>query len=115
MAQSIRGDAMRILIGIPCYQTVSAETLEDYMRFAYYCGKRLPQHDFLLGVKTKTEQYRARNAITEGALQSGCDFMLQLDDDHVIDWEETSGPNSRYGMIETFLKHMESDPQLGIV
>lgn len=106
---------MRIMIGIPCYQNVSAETLEDYMRFAYYCGRRIPEHEFMLGIKSKSEQFRARNSIVEGSLQMACDYLLFLDDDHVIDWETTSGPNSRYGMISQFVKHMEADPKIGIV
>ncbi len=105
---------MRILIGIPAYQNVSAETLEDYMRFAFYCGRR-SDHDFMIAIKSKTEQFRARNAIVEGALQTGCDYLMFLDDDHVIDWETTPGPNSRYGMIQTFLDHFENDSELGIV
>ena len=105
---------MKILIGIPAYQNVSAETLEDYMRFAFYCGRRT-DHEFMIGIKSKSEQFRARNAIVEGALQTGCDYLMFLDDDHVIDWETTSGPNSRYGMIETFLQHFDNDPELGIV
>jgi SAM-dependent methyltransferase len=106
---------MKILIGIPCYNQVSPETLEDYCRLAYYCGRRLPQHEFLIGIKTKTEQYRARNAIVEGALQTGCDYLMFLDDDHVIDWEGTSGPNSRYAMIDQLLAHFEKDEKLGLV
>jgi len=105
---------MKILIGIPAYQNVSAETLEDYMRFAFYCGRRT-DHEFMIGIKSKSEQFRARNAIVEGALQTGCDYLMFLDDDHVIDWETTSEPNSRYGMIQTFLDHFDNDPELGIV
>ena len=30
----------KICIGIPCYSTVAAETLEDYMRFSYMLGRR---------------------------------------------------------------------------
>lgn len=105
---------MKILIGIPCYQDVSSETLEDYMRFAFYCGRR-SEHDFMIAIKSKSEQFRARNAIVTGALQMGCDYLLFLDDDHVIDWEVTPGPNSRYGMVQTFLDHFEKDPELGIV
>ena len=105
---------MKILIGIPAYQNVSAETLEDYMRFAFYCGRRT-DHDFMIAIKSKTEQFRARNSIVEGALQTGCDYLMFLDDDHVIDWETTPGPNPRYGMIEKFLEHFENDPDLGIV
>ena len=43
---------MKVVIGIPCYGDASAETLEDYMRLAYYCGRRMPQHDFYLAIKS---------------------------------------------------------------
>lgn len=105
----------KICIGIPAYQNVSTETLEDYMRFAYHCGRRLPQHEFMIAIKSKSEQFRARNAITEAAIQTGCDYLLFLDDDHVIDWEGTRGPNNRYSMVENFIKHFESDKDIGIV
>lgn len=104
---------MRIMIGIPCYQNVSAETLEDYMRFTYYCGRNT-KHEYLLAIKSKTEQFRARNSIVEGALQLSCDYLFFLDDDHVIDWEGSPGPNTRYGIIEQLLSHMD-DPAIGIV
>lgn len=113
---------MKIFIGIPCYQNVASETLEDYMRFAYYCGRRLPQHEFVLGIKSKSEQFRARNAIVEGALQTGCDYLFFLDDDHVLDWEGNSGfdkhgksvGTSRYALIDKLLAHMEADKNIGI-
>ena len=105
----------RVCIGIPCYQNVAAETLEDYMRFAYYCGRRLPEHEFLLAIRSKSEQFRARNVITEGAIQAGCEYLFFLDDDHVIDWEDLQGPASRYGMLQTLISHLEADPKRGIV
>jgi len=106
---------MRITIGIPCFQQVSPETLDDYMRLMYFLGRRLPEHEFFLAIKTKTEQYRARNSIVEAALQVGSDFLWFLDDDHVIDWEGTMGPNDRYGIVTRFLEHMAADPSLGLV
>lgn len=106
---------MKILIGIPCFGSAPAETLDDYMRFMYYCGRRLPEHEFYLAIKSKTEQYRARNSIVEGAVQLNCDYLLFLDDDHVIDWEGQSGPNPRYGFISALIQHMENDPKLGLV
>ena len=106
---------MRICIGIPCYRDVAGETLSDYMRFAYYCGRRLPEHDFFLAVKTKSEQFRARNAIVESARQLSCDYMFFLDDDQVIDWEDSPGPIERYGLLAKLISHMENDPLLGIV
>lgn len=105
---------MKIMIGIPCYQNVPAETLDDYMRFAYYCGRRMPEHEFFIAIKSKTEQFRARNAITEGALQLGCDFLFFLDDDHVIDWDGSMGPNPRYGLLAKLLEHMR-DETIGLV
>ena len=63
---------MRIMIGIPCYRDVAGETLEDYMRFAFHLGRRT-EHEYVMGIKTKSEQFRARNGIVEGALQTKCD------------------------------------------
>jgi hypothetical protein len=104
----------KIMIGIPCYQNAPSETLDDYMRFAFYLGRRTA-HEYFVAIKAKTEQFRARNSIVEGALQIGCDYLLFLDDDHVIDWEGQPGPNSRYAFLEKLIGHMESDPKLGLV
>lgn len=104
-----------ITIGIPRYRQFPPETEEDYMRLMYYLGRRLPQHEFVLAIKSKTEQFRARNSITEAAIQVGSDYLLFLDDDHVIGWETIPEVNGRYGFVDTLVKHMEADPQLGIV
>ena len=105
----------RIFIGIPCFKGVDGDILEDYMRFAFSLGRRLPEHEFFLGIRQKMEQFRARNAILEGARQIGCDYLFMLDDDHIIDWEKTSGPNNRYtSLIQTLINHLESDPAMGI-
>jgi hypothetical protein len=77
----------RIAIGIPCFGSAPAETLEDYMRFAFYLGRKYPEYDFYLAIKPKSEQFRARNSIVEAALQGGCDYLLMLDDDQVINWQ----------------------------
>ncbi len=55
----------RIFIGSPIYGKVDQEILEDWMRLAYHCGRRMPEYDFFLGIKTKSEQFRARNTIVE--------------------------------------------------
>jgi 2-polyprenyl-3-methyl-5-hydroxy-6-metoxy-1,4-benzoquinol methylase len=104
-----------ITIGIPRYRQFPPETEEDYMRLMYYLGRRLPQHEFVLAIKSKTEQFRARNSITEAAIQVGSDYLLFLDDDHVIGWETIPEVNGRYGFVDTLVKHMENDPKLGIV
>jgi 2-polyprenyl-3-methyl-5-hydroxy-6-metoxy-1,4-benzoquinol methylase len=78
----------KIAIGIPCFQSAPAETLEDYMRFAFYLRRKYQEYDFYLAIKPKSEQFRARNSIVEAALQGGCDYLLMLDDDHVINWQD---------------------------
>lgn len=98
-------DRKVITIGIPCYQGVPAETLEDYMRFAYHLGRRYQEYDFFLAIKSKSEQFRARNAIVEAALQAGSDYILMLDDDHVIDHEGHLGPNDRYDFLRKLIDH----------
>lgn len=104
----------KVVIGIPCYQDVSNETLEDYMRFAYYLGRRCTDHDFFLAIKPKSEQFRARNAIVEAALQVDAKYLLFLDDDHVINWESGFSTSDRYGFVETLIGHMEKDPKMGV-
>ena len=110
----------RITIGIPCYGEPPFETFQDYIRFAYYIGRRLPEHDFALAIKPKSEQYRARNAIIDAALQWGSDYILFLDDDQVIDWEDggcyiPDQVNSRYGFVNTLIDHLKADPKRAIV
>ena len=95
---------MRIAIGIPVFQNYMPEVAHDYMRMLYSFGKRMPEHDFYLIPKTKSEQFRARNAIVSTALQFACDYLLFLDDDHVFDWKGI--PNSEsYTFLSKLLEH----------
>jgi 2-polyprenyl-3-methyl-5-hydroxy-6-metoxy-1,4-benzoquinol methylase len=105
----------KICIGIPCYQNCSAETLEDYMLMAYYFGRRYPEYDFFLAIKSKSEQFRARNAIVTAALQTDCQYLLMLDDDNVINWEEERDVSDKYEFLRKLLNHMKADPKIGIV
>ncbi len=75
----------RILLSSPCYGPVDPEILQDWMALTYHCGRRMPEYEFFLGIKTKSEQFRARNVIVEAAQQHNCDRILMLDDDMVID------------------------------
>ena len=110
----------RICIGILAYSGVSAEVLEDYMRFAFYLGRHYQEHDFFLAIKTKTEQFRARNYIVEAALTAGCTHLLMLDDDNLINWngEFTFTPNGKqaaYEFLNKMLEPFENDLNVGIV
>lgn len=105
----------RVCIGIPCFQGVTHEVLDDYMRFAYHLGRRNTDYDFFLAVRGKSEQFRARNAIVENALAAGCDYLFMLDDDHVIDVEKTLGPSMQYDFLHKLITHLKEDPKKGIV
>ena len=94
-----------ILIGIPCFSGVEPETLEDYMRFAYYLGRRYQEYNFALAIKPKTEQFRARNAIVQEAQKINADYLLFLDDDHVIDVDGIIGPSNRYEFLRKMIAH----------
>lgn len=104
-----------ITIGIPCYQGVAGETLGDYMRFAYYLGRRYQEYDFFLAIKTKSEQFRARNSIVEAAIQVNSQYLLMLDDDHLIDTDDTIGPSDKYDFLHILLGHMKGNPKTGII
>jgi len=99
----------KILIGIPCYSSVASETLEDYMRFAYHLGRRYQEYDFFLCIKSKSEQFRARNTIVESAISIGCDWLLMLDDDHVINITDDPGNpdtgSEPYNFLRKLLDH----------
>ena len=93
----------RVLLASPCYGKVDPEILEDWMRLAYHCGRRMPDYEFFIGIKTKSEQFRARNMIVEGAQQHNCDWILMLDDDMVID--ALNEGHEAYRIIEKLLSH----------
>ena len=110
----------RVCIGIPCYNGVPAETLEDYMLFAFYLGRHYQDYDFFVAIKSKSEQFRARNAIVEAAMSMDAHYLLMLDDDHVIDWEQapSTEPNANkkpYEFLRTLLHHMDTAEKPGIV
>jgi 2-polyprenyl-3-methyl-5-hydroxy-6-metoxy-1,4-benzoquinol methylase len=104
-----------IFIGMSCYNGVSPETLEDMMRFAFHLGRRYPEYDFFIGIRSKAEQFRARNQLVEGAIQVGADYLLMLDDDHVLEYEYSNKPTDKYDFLRKLIAHLEADQKRGIV
>lgn len=78
-----------IVIGAPCYGTVAPDILEDWMRFAFHLGRTMPEYFFHIAIITKSEQFRARNTMVKAALQHNAAYLLMLDDDMVIDINQT--------------------------
>jgi SAM-dependent methyltransferase len=85
------------------------------MRFSYYLGRRYNEHEFWLGIKTKSEQFRARNSIVEAAYQVNADYLLMMDDDHIIDIGSGNYASEKYEFLRTLIGHMEADKNLGLV
>lgn len=94
-----------IVIGAPVYGSVAPEILEDWMAFAFHCGRRLPQYDFQLAIRTKAEQFRARNTIVDAAVEANAQYLLMIDDDMIINTEQLYGESNGYGFLETLLGH----------
>lgn len=95
-----------VVIGVPCYGTVAPDILEDWMIFAYHLGRRMPAYDFSIALRTKSEQFRARNAIVEAARQANADWLLMLDDDMIINpLRETLAASQDYSFLERLLAH----------
>lgn len=98
---------------MPCYGDVAPEVLEDYGRFLFHLGRRMPQYDFCSGIRTKAEQFRARNQIVEAAQLQCCDYLLMLDDDMIINSHGTNGfsqdgqivGDDCYGFLEQLIAH----------
>jgi hypothetical protein len=105
----------KIVVGIPCFQSMPPETETDYMRLMYYLGRRYPEHDFFLAIKRKAEQFRARNSIVEAAYQAEADYLWMLDDDHVIDTEDGNTPSHKYEILRRLLEHFDNNPEAGII
>jgi len=94
----------KIAICIPCYDMVAPEVLYDYMRFAFHLGRRMADYDFLIIMKTKSEQYRARNSCVETALSVNADYLFFLDDDQIMDWADFPTHES-YGFLRRLIDH----------
>jgi len=104
-----------IYLGVLAYAGCSAETLQDYMRFAFYLGRRCQDYDFFLSVISKKEQFRARNEIVEASITMGSAYLLMLDDDHILDIANTARPAEVYDFLRKQVKYMEENPKVGII
>ena len=104
-----------ICIGIVAYDGLEGQVAEDYMRMMFHLGRRCPEYDFQLAIKSKSEQFRARNSIVRVALQNGADYIWMLDDDHIIDTDETLVASDSYSLPIKLVQHLEDNPKMGIV
>lgn len=104
-----------ICIGIVAYDGLDGQVAEDYMRLMFHLGRRCPEYDFQLAIKYKSEQFRARNAIVRVALQMNADYIWMLDDDHILDINDTRYSSTAYDLPIKLVKHLEERPEIGVV
>ena len=79
----------KIFIGIPAYGDIDPEVVQSFMRWLYRLGRDYPDCQFFMGIKSKSEQARARNYIVNSALSINCDYILMIDDDMIIEDDQT--------------------------
>lgn len=89
----------RVVIGVPCFGEVPPEVLEDFSRFLYYCGRRTT-HDYFLAIRSKSEQFRARNSIVDAAMGVNADYLFFLDDDMIVNIHGEQGPSDSYKLLQ---------------
>ena len=108
-------DKPTICIGIVAYDGLEGQVAEDYMRLMFHLGRRCPEYNFQLAIKSKSEQFRARNAIVRAGLQFGADYIWMLDDDHIIDISGANQASTSYDLPVKLVRHLEDNPQIGVV
>lgn len=74
----------RILIGVPSWNGVVPEAQHSFFQMLFRCGRDLPQYDVAIEVVTRREQFRARNHLVDIAIAGGFEWLLMLDDDHIV-------------------------------
>jgi len=104
-----------ICIGIVAYGGLDGQVAQDYMRMMFHLGRRCPEYDFQLAIKSKSEQFRARNAIVKAGIQYNADYIWMLDDDHILDIDESQLATDAYSLPIKLVKHLEERPEVGIV
>ena len=104
-----------ICIGIVAYDGLDGQVAQDYMRMMFHLGRRCPNYDFQLAIKSKSEQFRARNAIVKAAIQYSADYLWMLDDDHILDINNSQLVTDAYNLPLKLVKHLEDNPKIGIV
>lgn len=75
----------RVFIAFMAFGDIYPEVFESAMVWAFQAGRRYRDtFEVVLGVYTRREQYRARNAAVKDAQQANADFIVMLDDDHTL-------------------------------
>lgn len=96
----------KILVAIPGYAGIQPEAQESYAAMMYHSGRALSsRYDMAFKVITKRDQFRARNHIVHNALAADFDYLLMLDDDHIVPVD----------LVERLIEHMENRPEFGVI
>ena len=84
-SERFAGRKPRIFIGLVAYGQIDPDVLESWVTWAMYVGRNYgDKFELYFGKATKKEQYRARNFLIQQAREAGADFLIMVDDDHLI-------------------------------
>lgn len=84
-SERFAGRKPRIFIGVVAFGSVSPEVLISWVLWSMQLGKRYAdKFEIYFGVASRREQYRARNYLIQEAREMGADFLLMVDDDHIV-------------------------------
>lgn len=95
----------KVLVAVPGFAGIQPESQESYVRMMFRAGRDLPDYEFAFVVVTKREQFRARNHIIDNALAGGFEYVLMLDDDHVVP----------HDILPRMMAHFEEHPEYGVL
>jgi SAM-dependent methyltransferase len=84
-AERFAGRKPRVCLGVVAFGDIAPETFESAVFWAFHNGRRYSDRfEVMFAMATKREQYRARNALVQEAMQQRADFLLMVDDDHTL-------------------------------
>ncbi len=95
----------KILVAVPGYAGIQPEAQESYVQMMYRLGRDLPEYDVAINVMIKTEQFRARNRIVNAAIANQFDYLLMLDDDHIVP----------HDLVVRLIGHMKAHPEYAAI
>ena len=95
----------KILVAVPGYHGIQPEAQESYIQMMFRAGRDLPDYDVAIEVMIKAEQFRARNRIVNAAIANKFDYLLMLDDDHIVP----------HNLLTRLMGHIKEHPEYAVI
>ena len=84
-SERFAGRLPKVFVGFVAFGDIDPQILESTAHWCFQAGSRYSGvFEIHWGCATRREQYRARNTLVEEAQKQEADFLLMLDDDHLL-------------------------------